>query len=300
MWRHVLMGRENEHVTEEIWCGCPTFCWAHCHGGHVVARTCAASQAAARTGTARRGRGAGRPAGPAPARRHPLPHRQRLPAVQLLRRGQCPHRLQRRRRARHLPRARRRLRYPGARRGRSCCRRCGEARPTPSSPRTRSAPTRSRPSISPTATTTRPPASPASAAPAASTSRPRGSRARRSPSPRAPRTRPTCARSSATARSAPSRSPELARDALISGAVDLLFDDGISLAFWLNGTGSKACCEFKGGPFGEPKYFGDGVAVAVNREDQQLKTLINAALKRMRESGRFEELVLRYFPLRAF
>jgi polar amino acid transport system substrate-binding protein len=94
--------------------------------------------------------------------------------------------------------------------------------------------------------------------------------------------------------------PELARDALISGAADLLFDDGISLAFWLNGTASKACCEFKGGPFGEPKYFGDGVAIAVNREDPQLKSLINAALKRMRESGRYEELVLRYFPLRAF
>ena len=94
--------------------------------------------------------------------------------------------------------------------------------------------------------------------------------------------------------------PELARDALISGASDLLFDDGIGLAFWLNGTASKACCEFKGGPFGEPKYFGDGVAIAVNREDPQLKMLINAALRRMRESGRYEELVLRYFPLRAF
>ncbi len=95
-------------------------------------------------------------------------------------------------------------------------------------------------------------------------------------------------------------SPELARDALISGAADLLFDDGIGLAFWLNGTASKACCEFKGGPFGEPKYFGDGIAVAVNREDQQLKLLINQALKRLRENGRYEELVLRYFPLRAF
>jgi polar amino acid transport system substrate-binding protein len=94
--------------------------------------------------------------------------------------------------------------------------------------------------------------------------------------------------------------PELARDALIGGAADLLFDDGISLAFWLNGTASKACCEFKGGPFGEPKYFGDGVAFAVSREDPQLKGLINAALRRMRESGRYEELVLRYFPLRAF
>jgi polar amino acid transport system substrate-binding protein len=93
---------------------------------------------------------------------------------------------------------------------------------------------------------------------------------------------------------------ELARDALISGAVDLLFDDGISLAFWLNGTASKACCEFKGGPFGEPKYFGDGVAIAVPRSDPQLKTQINAALRRLRESGRYEELMLRYFPLRAF
>jgi polar amino acid transport system substrate-binding protein len=94
--------------------------------------------------------------------------------------------------------------------------------------------------------------------------------------------------------------PQLARDALVSGSVDMLFDDGISLVFWLNGTASKACCEFKGGPFGEPKYFGDGVGIAVNREDPQLKTLINAALKRLRETGRYEELLLRYFPLRAF
>lgn len=95
-------------------------------------------------------------------------------------------------------------------------------------------------------------------------------------------------------------SVELARDALTTGAADLLFDDGISLAFWLNGTASKACCEFKGGPFAEPKYFGDGIGIAVKRDDAQLKAMINSALKRMRESGRYEELLLRYFPLRVF
>jgi polar amino acid transport system substrate-binding protein len=94
--------------------------------------------------------------------------------------------------------------------------------------------------------------------------------------------------------------PELARDALITGAVDLLFDDGISLAFWLNGTASKACCEFRGGPFAEPKFFGDGIGIAVKREDAQLKGLIDTALRRIRQSGRLEELVLRYFPLRVF
>jgi polar amino acid transport system substrate-binding protein len=93
---------------------------------------------------------------------------------------------------------------------------------------------------------------------------------------------------------------ELARDALVTGAVDFLFDDGVSLAFWLNGTASKACCEFRGGPFAEAKFFGDGVGIAVNRGDTQLKGMIDGALRRLRESGRYEELLLRYFPQRVF
>ncbi len=93
---------------------------------------------------------------------------------------------------------------------------------------------------------------------------------------------------------------ELARDALVSGEADILFGDGISLVFWLNGTASKACCEFKGGAFAEPRYFGDGVGIAVKRGDAQLKTMINDALRRLREGGRYEELLLRYFPQRFF
>ena len=93
---------------------------------------------------------------------------------------------------------------------------------------------------------------------------------------------------------------ETARDALTEGKVDALFDDGVSLAFWLNGTNSKACCEFKGGPFLEPRFFGDGMAMVLPKKDQQIRKLINAALKRVRESGRLEELVARYFPYRIF
>jgi polar amino acid transport system substrate-binding protein len=93
---------------------------------------------------------------------------------------------------------------------------------------------------------------------------------------------------------------ELARDAVVTGAADALFDDGIGLVFWLNGTASKACCEFKGGAFVEPKYFGDGVGITVQKNDVQLQGLLNAGLKRLRETGRFDELVLRYFPLRAY
>ncbi len=91
-----------------------------------------------------------------------------------------------------------------------------------------------------------------------------------------------------------------ARDALLEGKVDVLFEDGVGLAFWLNGTNSKGCCEFKGGPFLEPRFFGDGMAIAVPRKDPQMRKLVNAALKRVRESGRLEELVQRYFPFRIF
>ena len=93
---------------------------------------------------------------------------------------------------------------------------------------------------------------------------------------------------------------ELARDAIITGTADLLFDDGIGLVFWLNGTASKACCEFRGGSFVEPRYFGDGIGIAVRKSDAELKGLLNAALRRLRASGRMEELLLRYFPLKAY
>jgi polar amino acid transport system substrate-binding protein len=99
----------------------------------------------------------------------------------------------------------------------------------------------------------------------------------------------------------PFESAELAWDAVrTGGGVDVSFGDGIALTFWINGTLSRGCCELKGGPFFEPKYFGDGVGIVVPKTDAQLKGLINSALARIRISGRYEELLLRYFPNRVW
>lgn len=95
-------------------------------------------------------------------------------------------------------------------------------------------------------------------------------------------------------------SSDSAREALASGKIDYLFDDGISLSFWLNGTLSRQCCEYRGGPFLEARYFGDGIAVAVPKGDTQMKALVDGALSRLRESGRLDELVGRYFPFRIY
>lgn len=102
------------------------------------------------------------------------------------------------------------------------------------------------------------------------------------------------------ARIQPYKSTDKVREALRESKVDVIFGDGISLAFWLNGTLSKQCCEFRGGPFLEPKFFGDGLAIAVRPGDSRLRAVINDGLDRVRASGRFQELVARYFPFEIY
>jgi polar amino acid transport system substrate-binding protein len=93
---------------------------------------------------------------------------------------------------------------------------------------------------------------------------------------------------------------EAAREALRRAEVDLLFGDGIQLAFWLNGTDSGNCCEFRGGPFTESRYFGEGIGIAVRRGNDTLRQALNWALFGLWEKGQFTDLWLRYFPISPF
>ncbi len=93
---------------------------------------------------------------------------------------------------------------------------------------------------------------------------------------------------------------DAARAALRRGEVDLLFGDGISLAFWLNGTNSAGCCVFRGGPYLESRYFGEGVGIAVKKGNVLLRQAFNWALFQLWEKGRFTDLWLRYFPISPF
>jgi polar amino acid transport system substrate-binding protein len=98
----------------------------------------------------------------------------------------------------------------------------------------------------------------------------------------------------------PFASAEDTRAALRRGEIDLLFGDGISLAFWLNGTDSAGCCVFRGGPFLESRFFGEGVGIAVRKGNDLLRQAFNWALFRIWENGKFTDLWLRYFPISPF
>jgi len=93
---------------------------------------------------------------------------------------------------------------------------------------------------------------------------------------------------------------EAGREALRAGEIDLLFGDGIALAFWLNGSDSGGCCVFRGGPFTESRYFGEGIGIAVRRGNDTLRQTLNWALLRLWETGQFTDLWLRYFPVNPF
>jgi polar amino acid transport system substrate-binding protein len=94
--------------------------------------------------------------------------------------------------------------------------------------------------------------------------------------------------------------PEDAQKALKNGAIDFIFGDGIGLTFWLNGMSSEGCCEFRGGPYLDDKYFGEGVGIAVKKGNQRLAQILDYGLEQVHASGRYEELFLRYFPMSFF
>jgi len=98
----------------------------------------------------------------------------------------------------------------------------------------------------------------------------------------------------------PLPSAEEARAALRRGEIELVFGDGIALSFWLNGTDSANCCVFRGGPFLESRFFGEGVGIAVRKGNDVLRQAFNWALFRIWEKGKFTDLWLRYFPINPF
>lgn len=93
---------------------------------------------------------------------------------------------------------------------------------------------------------------------------------------------------------------DAALDALKRGEVDLVFGDGVQLAFWLNGTASANCCAFAGGAFTESRYFGEGMGIAVKRGNDALRQSLNYALAQLWEKGIYTDLYLRWFPISVY
>lgn len=94
--------------------------------------------------------------------------------------------------------------------------------------------------------------------------------------------------------------PGAAEEALKAGSVDLVFGDGVQLAFWLQSEPAAGCCDFVGGAYVEPHFFGQGLAIALPPNRNDLRLAVNWALDSLYDKGVFAELYLRYFPVGYF
>lgn len=85
--------------------------------------------------------------------------------------------------------------------------------------------------------------------------------------------------------------------ALKGGAIDAFFDDAITSSFWLAGTDAQNCCVFRGGPFTESRFFGEGVGIAVKKGNRSLRRALDYALVQLAQRGVYTDLYLKYFPI---
>ena len=93
----------------------------------------------------------------------------------------------------------------------------------------------------------------------------------------------------------PTRAAMLA--ALEINRIDAAFGDAIALAVWLNGAEAGGCCGFRGGPFTESRFFGNGVSIAVAKDNVALRETLDLELFKLAQNGTYGDLYLKWFPI---
>lgn len=83
--------------------------------------------------------------------------------------------------------------------------------------------------------------------------------------------------------------------ALRSGEAEYVFADGVALSLSLAGSSGEFA--FSGGPYLESRYFGEGVAFLLRKDDPALKRAIDYALQGLWDDGTYARLYLRFFPV---
>ena len=82
---------------------------------------------------------------------------------------------------------------------------------------------------------------------------------------------------------------------LSAGRVDAVQADSIALGAFLATDQGKACCDLKGNVEEDPEVLGPGVGGGVRKEDTALREKLNAAIKKVRESGDYDKITKKYF-----
>ena len=82
---------------------------------------------------------------------------------------------------------------------------------------------------------------------------------------------------------------------LVSGRIDLILADWVTLSESLLKTDQGKDFEFVGPSYSDPKWFGYGVGVALRKSDTDLRDKFNAAIEAIRADGTWDKIAAKYF-----
>ncbi|MCH9052764.1 MAG: ABC transporter substrate-binding protein [Proteobacteria bacterium] len=82
---------------------------------------------------------------------------------------------------------------------------------------------------------------------------------------------------------------------LVSGRVDLVLADSVALLDGFLSTDNGKGFEFVGPDFTDPRWFGDGVGIALRKQDSDLRDLLNKAIAQIRSDGTYQKINAKFF-----
>lgn len=82
---------------------------------------------------------------------------------------------------------------------------------------------------------------------------------------------------------------------LAAGRIDALQADSLAMMDFINSDQGKACCEIKGEVAADLEILGPGVGAGIRKGDDELKAAVNAAIKTLRDNGKYMEISKKYF-----
>ena len=87
---------------------------------------------------------------------------------------------------------------------------------------------------------------------------------------------------------------------LAAGRLDAIAVDKLVGYEWLTSTDDGKCCEFAGADVMDEKYIGEGIGIAVRKDDGDLADKFNAAIDAIRADGTYDKINVKYFPFSIF
>lgn len=81
---------------------------------------------------------------------------------------------------------------------------------------------------------------------------------------------------------------------LTSGRVDLVAADAFVLMDFVDSEAGNDV-EFVGPSYTDTEYLGEGIGIGVRKEDEELRQMLNDAIKQIREDGTYQKINAKYF-----